>query len=222
MRRLRSASDSRSSARGLDVHHGPVGIERVGQALAGAHQLLRLRIRADGDEDRDRRRAARARDPAGSARAAASTRSATRRSASSRSAMRLGLRKKRSTAVAPRLHVDLAGVQAREQVIRRQIDQLDFVGLVEDAIGQGLALAHAGDLGDQVVQALQVLDVDGGPDVDAGIQQLLDVLPALGVARRRLAADEVGVRQLIDQQDGGMPLRARHRDRIPDARCRGS
>ena len=55
-----------------------------------------------------------------------------------------------------------------------------------------------GDLRDDVVQALEVLDVDGGVDVDAGGEQLLDVLPALGVAR----AGDVGVGQLVDQQQG--------------------
>jgi hypothetical protein len=33
-----------------------------------------------------------------------------------------------------------------------------------------------------VVEALQVLDVEGGVDVDAGVQQLLHVLPAAFVA----------------------------------------
>jgi len=42
---------------------------------------------------------------------------------------------------------------------------------------------------------LQVLDVHRRPHVDAGVQQLLDVLPPLGVAR----ALHVGVRQLVDQ-----------------------
>ena len=42
--------------------------------------------------------------------------------------------------------VDLAGTQARQQIIGRQIDQLDVVGLIEDVVRQRLALAHAGDL----------------------------------------------------------------------------
>ena len=59
---------------------------------------------------------------------------------------------------------------------------------------------HAGDLGDDVVQALEVLDVDRGVDVDAGGEQLLDVLPALGVA----GAGRVGVGQLVHQEQRGM------------------
>ena len=58
------------------------------------------------------------------------------------------------------------------------------------------------DLGHDVVQALDVLDVDGGVDVDAVFQQLFDILVALGVA----AAGDIGVRQLVDQDEAGPPL----------------
>ena len=99
------------------------------------------------------------------------------------------MRKNRSVAVpASCEHVDLAGAQPRQQVVRRQVDQLDFIGLVENAVRQGLALSHAGDLRDQVIETLEVLNIDGRPHVDAGIEQLLDVLPAFRMPRRRLAA----------------------------------
>ena len=52
-------------------------------------------------------------------------------------------------------------------------------------VRQGLALLHAGGLHDEVIETLEVLDVDRGPDVDAGLEQLLHILPALGVARGR-------------------------------------
>ena len=42
-----------------------------------------------------------------------------------------------------------------------------------------------------------MLDVDGGVDVDAGVEQLLDVLVAAFVA----SAGRVGVRQFVDQRD---------------------
>ena len=57
--------------------------------------------------------------------------------------------------------------------------------------------AHAGDLAHDVVEALDVLDVDRGVDVDAGVEQLLDVLVAALVA----AAGHVAVRQLVDDRD---------------------
>ena len=56
--------------------------------------------------------------------------------------------------------IDLACLEARQEVIRWQVDQLDFVGLVEYAIGDGLPLPHPGDLRDEIVEALEVLDID--------------------------------------------------------------
>ena len=58
---------------------------------------------------------------------------------------------------------------------------------------------RAGDAGDDVVERLEVLDVERRDDVDAGVEQLLDVLPALLVARPR----GVGVRVLVDQHHLG-------------------
>ena len=87
--------------------------------------------------------------------------------------------------------VDAPRLQAREEIIRGQVDQLDLVGLVEDAVRQGFLLAHPGDAGNHVAEALEVLHVDGGPDADAGLEQFLDVLPALRMPRSRLALQEV-------------------------------
>ena len=62
----------------------------------------------------------------------ASTRSAVRRSASSRSAIRLPLRKKLLDRARGLLgDVDLALAQPPQQVVGRQVDELDLVGLVE-------------------------------------------------------------------------------------------
>ena len=106
-------------------------------------------------------------------------------------------------------NVDLAFLEALDQVVGRQVDELDGVGAVEDGVGHGLAHAHARDLRHDVVQALDVLDVDGGVDVDAGVQQLLDVLVALGMP----AAGDVGVGELVDQDQARPPLAARRRCR---------
>ena len=56
--------------------------------------------------------------------------------------------------------VDLAFLEALDQIVGRQIDQLDGVGAIENRIRNGLAHADVGDLRDDVVQALDVLDVD--------------------------------------------------------------
>src|SRR5262249_35194071 len=101
--------------------------------------------------------------------------------------------------------VDLAGAQPLEQVFDGEVEVHDLVGLLEEAVGHGLADGHAGRALDQVVQALEVLHVEGGDDVDARGEELEHVLPALAVARAR----EVRVRSLVD--DGH--LRAPREDR---------
>src|SRR5262245_43868393 len=53
------------------------------------------------------------------------------------------------------------------------------------------------DLRDHVVEALDVLDVDGGVNVDSVSEQLFDVEVTLGMA----AAGHVGMRELVDQHD---------------------
>ena len=117
---------------------------------------------------------------------ASSTRSAVHSSASSRRALRLpGPEVVRQRGVDLLGRVDVAVGQAPAQRLGGHVLQLDLVGRADDRVGHRLALRHAGDLLDHVVERLQVLDVDGGDDVDAGGQQLLDVLPALGVAGAR-------------------------------------
>ena len=100
----------------------------------------------------------------------------------------------------PVRHVDLALGEPLEQLLGRQVDELHLVGVVEDAVGDGLPHGDPGDLVDEVVEALEVLDVERGVDVDARVEQLLHVLPALGVARAR----GVGVGELVEQEEGGL------------------
>ena len=100
----------------------------------------------------------------------------------------------------PRLvaQIDLALAQAPDQIVGRQIDQLDLVGHRQHVVGQGLPHPDAGDALDDVVQAFQMLDVERGQHVDAGIDQLGDILKALFVARPR----DVGVGEFVDQGQG--------------------
>ena len=97
--------------------------------------------------------------------------------------------------------VDLAGLHPLQQVLGRDVDVDDLVGLAQHAVGEPLLDLHAGGPLDLVVEALQVLDVDRRDHVDARPEQLLDVLVALRVA----AAGGVGVCQLVDQADGRAP-----------------
>src|SRR5262249_6113932 len=103
-------------------------------------------------------------------------------------------------------YIDLAFVQTLDQILRREIDDLDIVGPVEHAVGHGLADADPRDLGNDVIQALDMLDVEGRKNVDAGCDDLLDVEVALGVP----AAGRIGVRELVDEYE----LRAALKDPI--------
>ena len=99
--------------------------------------------------------------------------------------------------------VDLAGPQPAAQLLDGHVDVDDLVGAIEERVRHRLADAHAGRLGDRVVERLQVLDVHGGHDVDAGLEEVEHVLVALGVP----AAGDVGVGELVDHTD--LRLRAR-------------
>ena len=83
--------------------------------------------------------------------------------------------------------------------LRRHVHELDLVGPADDRVGDRLLLLDPGDLLDDVVDRLEVLDVEGRDHRDAGVEQRLDVLPALLVLR----AGDVRVRQLVDERHLG-------------------
>ena len=94
-------------------------------------------------------------------------------------------------------HVDFAGLEARQQFVGRQVNQYQFVGSVEHAVGHGLPHAGSGDAAHHIVQALDVLHIHRGVHVDTRDEQLLYVLAALGVA----AAHRVAVCQFVNQNE---------------------
>jgi hypothetical protein len=91
--------------------------------------------------------------------------------------------------------IHLAVAHPVEQFFGGQIDQRHFVGAIEHAVGHRLPHADARDLADHVVQTLQMLHVDGGVHVDARIEQFIDVLPALRMAR----AGDVRMCEFVDE-----------------------
>ena len=95
--------------------------------------------------------------------------------------------------------VDVPVRHAAAQGVRRHVHELLLVGAPHDLIRHGLPLADAGDPLHHVVHRFEVLDVDRGDHVDAGVQELVDVLPPLLVAR----AGDVRVRELVDERHLG-------------------
>ena len=93
--------------------------------------------------------------------------------------------------------IDVAVLHPLAQGVRAHVDELDLVRGLEDLVGEALVDRRAGDRRDRVGDALEVLDVHRADDVDAGVADDLDVLPAL-VARR---PGHVGVGELVDQRD---------------------
>ena len=96
--------------------------------------------------------------------------------------------------------VDAAIAEAGLEFGGGEIDELDLFGHLQDLVGEGFRDADTGDAGNGVVEAFQVLDVERGPDVDAGVEQVSDVFPALGVA----AAGGIGVGELVDEDEAGV------------------
>ena len=143
------------------------------------------------------------------ARAGRSTSSDSSRRASWRSASSFSGRKKFASAVSTRLlRVDLARPQplagapaGRGRPARPRRPR--------PGCGRGTSRARARPSARRhgVVQALQVLDVDGRDHVDAGVEHLVDVLVALVVAQ----AGGVRVRELVDQRQLGRARGSRRR-----------
>ena len=192
----------RRGAGRLDAHRRPRRVHRIGEALGGADQRVAAWLISHSDNDsladRPVSRVANQIDmveqgPIDGLRGAAQR----------QFAQRGEVRFRKEMPQRPRRFmrdIDLARFQPLDQFIGRQIDHFDL-GIVEDRVGHRLAHPHPGEAGDDVVEALDMLDVERGQHVDAGVAQLLDVLPALRVA----AAGGVGVRQFVDQGDRRRP-----------------
>ena len=189
--------------RGLDVHHRPLGIERIGKTFASANGLFGLRVRPGGHQDPIAYQPA-----AGSGLVA--LRSACRGLDTVRGPAKRKLTQGEQIGPAKKVfcrrggvlgYVDLAGAQTGEEIIGRQIDELDFIGFVEHTIGQRLTLPHAGSLRHDIVETFEMLHIDGGPYVDSRGENFFDVLPALRVSGSRLSANRIRVGQLVDEQN---------------------
>lgn len=101
--------------------------------------------------------------------------------------------------------VDVPVRHAPTDRLWRHVDELDLIGTPDDLVGHRLALPHTRYRVDDITERLQMLDVHRRDHIDPGFQQLLDVLPALAVAR----TGHVGVRQLVDQRHGRLAFQDR-------------
>ena len=93
--------------------------------------------------------------------------------------------------------IDLAFVEASNQILGRKVDQLDVAGEIDHRIGHGLADSNFGYSGNDVVQAFDMLDIEGRIDIDPGDEQLLDIHVAFGMPALR----RIGMRKLVDQDE---------------------
>ena len=89
--------------------------------------------------------------------------------------------------------VYFALTQAGAQLVHSHVHVHHFVGTLEKAVGDGLADDSVGGAVDGVVERFQVLDVDRGHHVDAGVEQFQNILVTLAI----LAAGNIGVGQLV-------------------------
>ncbi len=96
--------------------------------------------------------------------------------------------------------IDFSLLEALLEVFGGEVDVDDLVGLGQDRVGEALAHFDADEVLHHVVEAFEMLDVEGGDHVYSRCDDVLDVLVTLGV----FAAGDVGVRQLIDDGDRGM------------------
>ena len=95
-------------------------------------------------------------------------------------------------------NIHLAFVQALAQIVRRQVNQYDFIGRIKKRIGDGFPHLDTGYAAHHVVQAFQMLNIHRGEDVNACLKQLLNILPALRMA----GAWRIAVRQFVHQDQG--------------------
>jgi two-component system sensor histidine kinase KdpD len=105
-----------------------------------------------------------------------------------------------------RRRIDIAAPHSLLQRLRRQVGHHHFVSSLDHPVRHGLADLYASDPLHGRRDRLDVLHVDRREHIDFRLQQLLNVLPALGVP----AAFDVGVRKLINQHN----LRLARQDRI--------
>ena len=95
------------------------------------------------------------------------------------------------------LRIDISSAHPVLQGFRSQIDHHNFIDPLQHPVRNSFAHLDAGDLLHGWSDALQMLDIHGGKNVDSGIQQFEHVFVSLGM----LTAFNIRVSELIDQSN---------------------
>ena len=67
-------------------------------------------------------------------------------------------------------------MQTLQQVFRRKVDELNFVGLFDHAVRERFLNSNLRDLGDRVVKAFKMLNIQRRVDVNVRRKQFFDIL----------------------------------------------
>ncbi len=100
--------------------------------------------------------------------------------------------------------IDLALLQPSDQLLGGDVDEYEIVGVAQHRVGHRFAHDDAGHFGDDVGEALKMLDVERRPNVDLRGEQFFNVLPALGVPAFR----RVGVGEFVNYDELGAPAQS--------------
>ncbi len=105
-------------------------------------------------------------------------------------------KKMRHRALTAFAQVNLALLESLQEILVTDINQDQFIGLLDEMIRYGLLNLYPGNLLDDFMYALQVLNIHGGRHGKTCVQQLIHILPTLLVAR----AGGVAVGKFVQQE----------------------
>ena len=183
--------------RGLDIHRMPDAAQAGGEPGGGAHQLFAAGVVPDTEQDRIAGvpdfLLALAVAP-GAHLLIDAVGGAAQGQLAQRNQIALA-EKVFDSALGLAADVDFALIEPLAQIVRGEVHQHHVVRGVKEGIGNRLPHLHAGDPADDVIQAFQMLDVNGSENIYPGLQQFIHILPALWMA----GAWRIAVRQLIHQ-----------------------
>ena len=93
--------------------------------------------------------------------------------------------------------INLAVFKPIEQLVGWQVHQFDFISLFKHRVRHGFPNPYARNLAYIIIEAFQMLHIECRIHINAGIEELFDVLPPLGMP----ATLGIGVRQFVNQND---------------------